>query len=344
VTDARREARTLRRLLSAGAFLFGVLSCSDDGTLDRTAPVDTTTTTTTAPTSLSGPASGDTTRPTTAPTSATTSLADALCRAGAPEQIGALAPPDLDELSGHVAVGGAAPVLWAVEDSGNDAALFALDATGAEIAKLDVDGRNIDWESIAAAPDGTLYVGDIGDNLRVRDAVTIYVVAAPDDPASAALPLAAATITVRYPDGPHDAEALFADPIDGHLYVVTKALDQTTLTFEPDSIVYRFAAEPGTEVAAEEVARLRLGATQLVTAADVAVDGSTIALRTYGSILVWARDASEPVASALARDPCVLPGPADRIGESIAFLADGSLVTTSEGVAAPLWRLAPVAG
>jgi hypothetical protein len=340
----RRAARSLGAILVTTALLAGTPACSGDDTAGDDAVGDERPPDTAPPAAGSGGRTDPPTSTSASPATTAAELADALCRGGAPVQIGVLTSPDLDELSGIEVVDRASPVLWAIEDSGNDAALFALDTTGAEIAELDVDGRNIDWEAIAEGRNGTLFIGDIGDNLRARDAVTVYVVTAPSDPASSAVPLTAATITVRYPDGPHDAEALFADPIDGDLYIVTKALDQRTLTFEPESIVYRFAAEPGTEVVAEEVARLRLGDLQLATGADIAADGGTIALRTYASVYVWSRDPGEPVANALTRQPCVLPGPPDRIGEAIAFMPDGSLVTTSEGAEAPVWRVSPGGG
>jgi hypothetical protein len=327
---------------AAGALAVLLASCGDDA-IAREGPADVASTN---PGASSGSAVPTTTTPAATPptTTATVPLADALCSAGDPVQLGALGAADLDELSG-LAVSPRTPgVLWAVEDSGNDAAVFALDATGAEVARLDVDARNIDWEDVSSGADGALYVGDIGDNLRVRDAVTVYVVETPDDPAAAPVPLRASAVTVRYPDGPHDAEALFADPVDGSLYVVTKALDQRTTTLERESIVFRIDPDAGEDVDAQEVARLQLGALQLVTAADLSSDGTTIALRTYTSILLWSRRPGESVADAFAREPCVRPGPPDRIGESLAFLADGSLVTSSEGSGAPLYGIRPLAG
>ena len=63
----------------------------------------------------------------------------------------------------------------------------------------------VDWEDIAIRG-RTLYVGDIGDNLAV--AAGSPSTASP----SAGRGDTRAPIVLRYPDGPHDAEALLVDP------------------------------------------------------------------------------------------------------------------------------------
>jgi hypothetical protein len=319
--------RRLVGLLLYALVVVSIVACTDDDSPLGGSEADETTTTSGASTS--------------APPPTTSPLAAALCDAGDAEQIGVVGSSRLDELSGLETADVSPGVLWAIEDSGNDPALFALDPNGAELAELPVQAENVDWEALDATPDGTLHIGDVGDNLRTRSAVTIYSVDAPSDPRAADGPLAAIATTVRYPDEPHDVEALFTDPLTGDLFLVTKALDQRTLTFERDSIVYRIPSPAGGEVSAEEVGRLQVGTLEMVTGADMATDGSTIALRTYASILFWERDPAESVADALKREPCTLDGPPDRIGESIAIDTDGSVLTSSEGAAAPIWRISP---
>ena len=68
----------------------------------------------------------------------------------------------------------------------------------------------VDWEDIAI--DGkTIYIGDIGDNAAVRPSIVVYRVT---EPALTAKSVNATTFTLRYPDGPHDAEALMVDPLE----------------------------------------------------------------------------------------------------------------------------------
>ena len=73
--------------------------------------------------------------------------------------------------------------------------------------------EHVDWEDIAIRG-RTLYIGDIGDNLAQRPEIAVYRM-----PETSTV---AEKITLRYPDGPHDAEALLVDPRDGTIVIVTK--------------------------------------------------------------------------------------------------------------------------
>ncbi len=103
-----------------------------------------------------------------------------------------------------------------------------------------------DWEALALGPcrdpdKECLYVGDIGDNMRHRRKIQIYRVEEPTVPLDGPPVRKKLKGTERfdciYPDGPHDAEALFVDPIAGIPYLVTKERGGSAAS------VYRF---PGT--------------------------------------------------------------------------------------------------
>jgi hypothetical protein len=79
----------------------------------------------------------------------------------------------------------------------------------------------------------------------------------------------------------------------------------------------------------ELVTVLSLGAE--VSGADVSWDGSTIAFRGYQTVWMWHQSPGTQVADALAAEPCTAPSPDEVQGESIAFLADGTYTTISEG-------------
>ena len=88
-----------------------------------------------------------------------------------------------------------------------------------------------DWEDLAVGPcpEGScLYIADIGDNNRARRQITIYRVPEPrpDDKATAAR----RGMDVAYPDGAHDAEALFVTP-NGQLFLVSKENARTTALY-----------------------------------------------------------------------------------------------------------------
>lgn len=75
--------------------------------------------------------------------------------------------------------------------------------------------------SDGATSETCLYVGDIGDNARQRDDVTVYRFAEPnltDIPDAA---VAADVWTYTYPDGAHNSEAMIVT-LDGSLLLVTK--------------------------------------------------------------------------------------------------------------------------
>jgi hypothetical protein len=83
-------------------------------------------------------------------------------------------------------------LFFTINDSGNDAVLFALDTTGANRGAWKVLGaRNRDWEAAAVGPCSTsesssparegwcVYVGDVGDNGEAHRESTIYRVPEP---------------------------------------------------------------------------------------------------------------------------------------------------------------------
>ncbi|MGH8976889.1 MAG: hypothetical protein ACRDV7_02350, partial [Acidimicrobiia bacterium] len=75
-----------------------------------------------------------------------------LCEAGRPAETGALQDPELKELSGLAFSRTYPDVLWAHNDSGDAARLFAMDRTGAPRATVALDGVDAsDWEDLAIA-------------------------------------------------------------------------------------------------------------------------------------------------------------------------------------------------
>ncbi|OLB68081.1 MAG: hypothetical protein AUI09_01350 [Gemmatimonadetes bacterium 13_2_20CM_2_66_5] len=144
--------------------------------------------------------------------------------------------PRVIESSG-VAVSHAYPgVLWTHNDSGDGPYLYATDLRGTDRGALLVPGAQaIDWEDIGLGPcpvsflpkaGSCLYLADTGDNLEFRPFVTVYAIPEPPPPERAGDTLgttrAPALVRLRYPDGPHDVEALYVSPRDTALYLVSK--------------------------------------------------------------------------------------------------------------------------
>ena len=274
----------------------------------------------------------------------------------APDQTATLADPALNEVSGIAASRVQRPLLWVQNDSGGAPAIYAVRPDGSLVSTYTIDGAtNTDWEDIAVGPGpqpGTSYVfvGDIGQNTGARDHVTVYRVAEPSTPfAETGTLTGAATISLRYPDRPVDAESMFVDPRTGDLFVIDKEylsgvghvfraprralVDGATVTMRQ---VGSFTVPPDDPSTPSAVTRFP---GTIITGADMSPDGSTILVRTYRSVLAFSRPARRTVPAAFRRPPCIAPQVDEAQGEAIGFAANGaSYFTISEGVGAAIHR------
>lgn len=259
----------------------------------------------------------------------------ALCRRLDDAVTGRVADPSLGELSGLVQSRTRPGVLYAHEDSGAAAQLWALRPDGSIAGSWAVPGAEaVDWEDVATGPaaggGAVLYLGDIGDNQAARPYVDVYRVPEPDPAASATAP--AERMRLRYPDGARDAETLLADPRRGTLVIVSKEVDGARAYSVP-----AFAAGEAT---------LRRGPrvdAAFATAGDVSADGRVIAVRGYTSMAVWRRRGAESLTSAMRRAPCVPPTSLfEGQGEALALNRDGTVArTVNEASPAVLRRYVP---
>jgi hypothetical protein len=273
----------------------------------------------------------------------------------APDQSAALTDPVLNEVSGVAASHTQPPLLWVHDDSGGAPAVYAIRPDATLVGTYTIEGAtNTDWEDIAVGPGpergaSYLFVGDIGQNGGARDHVTVYRVAEPTAPIAATGTLTgAAIISLRYPDQPVDAEAMFVDPRTGDLFLIDKQYlsgvghvfraPAKSLVDGADVVmreVASFTVTPG-DAAPSAVARFP---GTIITSADISPDGSTILVRTYRRVLAFSRGARGTVAAAFRRPPCAAPQIDEPQGEAIGFTANGaSYVTISEGVGAAVHR------
>jgi hypothetical protein len=240
---------------------------------------------------------------------------------------GSVGHEELTEASGLVASAQHPGVFWTHNDSGDTARLYAIDKSGDPAGTLTLTGAiPEDWEDIAR--DGsTLYVGDIGDNAKSRDEIAIWRVTEPDtleDDGSTG----ATRMTLTYPDGAHDAEALIHH--DGALWILTKDADGAAIYKASD-----LTAESQTLSLADVlVLPDEAGEGAEITGADTSADGSSLLIRTETSVLVYALGGDLP--DALAGTPCLAPAPDAADGESIAA-TDGGYAALSEGANPTLW-------
>ena len=254
-------------------------------------------------------------------------------------------PAGIEESSGVASSSVSDDWLFTHEDSGSDAQFMAVATDGRLLATYvlpDVQAR--DWEDMARGPDeqgrSSLWLGDIGDNSRTRDrGLLVHRVPEPEvDPARPGRTADLQPVTFRlvYEDGPRDAEALLVHPRTGRLHVVSKELGRSAGVYAAPEVLD--PGGPNTLRRVGEVARPGGGSTFVVTAGDIAPDGSRVALRGYGQLLEWPLDGD--VAAALAGEATSTALPPTPQGEGLAYTRDGSAVlTTSEGEDAPVHRL-----
>lgn len=186
--------------------------------------------------------------------------------------------------------------LYHVNDSGDSGRFFQTALDGSGTRPVSIDGFDpVDAEDLAFGPCGTvdgdcLFVADIGDNNRRRSEIRIVVVreleAFPDRVS------ALDTMSIRYPDGPHDAESLALHP-NGDLFIITKFADYSRLEVSP-SRIYRLGFESRRSAGDDVVTLERFGGDlelgaissdtfsgSLPTGADISRDGTRLLVLTY---------------------------------------------------------------
>ncbi|MBZ5740326.1 hypothetical protein [Nocardioides mangrovi] len=128
----------------------------------------------------------------------------------------AFTDPDVVESSALVVREG---LFLTLNDAGNPGRVFVVDpATGDTVGTTDWSTTPVDPEALAPAGDGSVWVGDIGGNLRARS--TVQVIDVPVGRTEQTV--SAASYDLAYPDGAHDAETLMVNPRTGRLFVATK--------------------------------------------------------------------------------------------------------------------------
>jgi hypothetical protein len=125
---------------------------------------------------------------------------------------------------------------WAVNDGGQAAILWQVDASGKiqdQSELLNDQGQalaNVDFEDLASFKLGDkryVAVGDIGDNAAVLPKHSIYIFE--DQPKTMRRMRVAWTLHYQYPDRPHDGESLMVDAKNGLVYIVNKRVSPPTM-------------------------------------------------------------------------------------------------------------------
>ncbi len=236
--------------------------------------------------------------------------------------------PAINEASGLASSIKTPGLLYTHNDSGGDAAVYVLNRRGLMPARIVLKGvTNRDWEDIATGTDPIdgkpyVFIAETGDNNARYKSVFIYRFAEPEILDTLITVSKIDKIEFTYEDGPRDAEALFADPRTGDLYVISKR--------EENCGIYRL--EYPQSFSKPNVAR-RVGSLPYnwITAADISPAGNRILVKTYSTIYCYKRGKNQSIAEALAGKYKIMPYKLEEQGEAIAFDENGKgYLTISE--------------
>ena len=231
------------------------------------------------------------------------------------QPIGKYTHPDIQESSGIVASRQFEGVYWTLNDSGNPATLYATKRNGELIREIAVKGsRNFDWEALGIDDKNQLWIGEIGNNSRLRFDLKVVVVAEPD-PFTETEATVIASYPYQYPNENVDAEGLFI--VEGMPYIVSKESTR--------AVLYRFPTlQTDTKQTLESVGEF--AEAKLVTGAGVSEDGTRLAICTYNALWVY-HDTSNNLAKMIQSTPWHLSHSFH--GEAVCFDGD-DLVLTNE--------------
>ncbi len=257
--------------------------------------------------------------------------------------VGTLFPPPLHEVSGMDFSLRFSDFVWVHNDSGGAPRLLGFPIPnqsepnwGKEYRQVFLDGeRNLDWEDLMMGSDGRLYIADTGNNLKLRETLTLLRISEPK-----ALPYAqsssAERILFRYesPDGieryaRRDCEAICQFG-DGILLFTKRLLTANCDVFYLANVV---GNEVGSEVRTAEFL-FRITNFRGVTSADSWQDhGKTrFAVLSYGLIWIWEMESGDLSSNLLQR---IVAGRGFKIWaglcETLTFEKRDCLIITNEG-------------
>ncbi len=251
-------------------------------------------------------------------------------------------------------------IFFTINDAGNQPLLFAFDSTGADRGAWRIAGaRNVDWEAASTGPcspnaqsaapaPSCVYIGEVGDNDRKRPTRAIYKVAEPAaQGAGYTGSLTPATLVFRYPDQPHDVEAMYVAP-NGDAFLITKRQLRDDAKERRQALVFTLPAtawSANAPVVATLVDSLPIvpgsAPKRQITDAALSPDGRHLAVRTYREVYIFVTDsATGRVDGTVPPAVCNLVALDRYQGEGIAWYGRrGTLLLTSEGRESPMFAV-----
>ncbi|MEV6350900.1 hypothetical protein [Actinoplanes sp. NPDC051851] len=237
-----------------------------------------------------------------------------------PETVCTIDDDRLKELSGLVTTADGYVTINDGSKKAKRRGIFYIGADCQVSRTVDFPSDPVDTEDLAVAPDGTLWVGDIGDNDTERDTIGLWRLS----PGATEPEL----LEARYPDGPHNAETLVLDG-QANPVIITK---------DPAGAeIFRFADGALQAAGTITIPETTTGnprdeeGRRVLTGGTNSPDGTKIAIRTYADAFVYDVTDGDVITALTTGTPTIVPLPDEPQGEAIAFSRDGaSLLTVSE--------------
>ncbi len=262
--------------------------------------------------------------------------------------VGAIKTDEITESSGIAASKCQPDVFWTHNDSDGGAFIFAVNSKGEKLGTWQVgNSKNTDWEDIAAKKNAAgecfLFIGDIGDNKRVREFLVVFRV--PEPAVSAAgktsnekTPLYAESIEpirFRYPDGSRDAETLLVHPQTSDLYILTKRLRGAASVFKLSKNYVPNRINQLEKIADFSVPAVPNG---FLTGGDISPDGRRVVLCDYFSAYeIVLPETAKNFDDIWREKPFIVELGEREQGEAVCYAADGrAIYATSENINSPI--------
>ena len=218
-------------------------------------------------------------------------------------------------------------LVYTMNDSGNRPMVFAVQvSTGKVVGETDLESLDLeDPESIAVDPRGRLWLGDLGDNDRDRDDVSIVAFEEPG-PGSAA-PRGLQRYPVRFNTGPSNVEAMMVYPASGQIFLISKKNEDGG---KPNLFALPRSLTPDQPNVATSLNRPMPSG---VSDATFTPDGRHALIETASTVFVYDSETWQTVGE--------FPGPGLSKAESMTVEPGGkSVLMGSEGEDSPLVRIA----
>lgn len=266
------------------------------------------------------------------------------------ESVGEMTNGKMQEVSGVAQSKRQDHLLWMINDSGDDAVLYAVNTAGKLLSAVNIqNAENVDWEDMASFVfDGRPYllIADTGANTGRREQFTLYVI---EEPLLGAETAAVAwSVVFSFSDSSKDCEAVAVDPKEEKILLLSKQ--------DVPAVLYELPLKP---VGLEPQVAARIGEVTTVlqptpqeiktkldehhaqlTAMDISADGSAVAVLTYRRLYFYEHSAGGSWLQALQSRPLIIEYPQLRQAEAVCFSADSrTLFVTSEKTPAPILKI-----